>query len=99
MSDIPRPFKQELPQYRIYEERLLKMIYEKFLGSPLTAEEEKELARIDDAMLWYDLENLLGERPAGERPELKIRLDYAFRPFQEVEKEYLELFESGGQSL
>jgi hypothetical protein len=45
-------------------------------------------------MLWYDLENLL-----GERPELKIRLDYAFRPFQEVEKEYLELFESGGQSL
>ena len=99
MSDIPRPFKQELPQYRIYEERLLKMIYEKFLGSPLTAEEEKELAQIDDAMLWYDLENLLGERPAGERPELKIRLDYAFRPFQEVEKEYLELFESGGQSL
>ncbi len=92
MSDIPRPYKNELSAYRGQEDRLLGMIYEKFLGTPLTEEEQKQLKEIDDAMLWYDLENLLDETQFGEIPELHIELDYAVRPFQDVEKEYLELF-------
>ena len=46
MSDIPRPFKRELPEYREHEERLLDLIYEKFLGSPLTREESLEISAI-----------------------------------------------------
>ena len=92
MSDIPRPFKRELRQYREHEERLLDMIYEKYLGSPLTSEEQSQLKEIDDVMLWHDLEYLLGEKQYGEIPQLHIDLDYAVRPFQDVEKEYLELF-------
>ena len=92
MSDIPRPFKRELPEYREHEERLLEMIYEKFLGSPLTSEEQSQMKEIDDAMLWYDLEKLLGEKQTGEIPHLHIDLDYTVRPFREVEKEYLELY-------
>lgn len=92
MSDIPRPFKKELPEYRAHEKRLMGMIYEKFLGSPLTQEEQTQLKEIDDAMLWYDLKFLLNEKPFGEIPKLNIDLDYSFRPFQDVEKEYLELF-------
>lgn len=92
MSDIPRPFKKELPEYRSHEESLLAMIYEKFLGSSLTQEEQMQLKEIDDAMLWYDLENLLDETQFGEIPKLHIDLDYTVRPFQDVEKEYLELF-------
>ena len=92
MSDIPRPFKKELPEYRTHEEHLQDMIYEKFLGSSLTQEEQMQLKEIDDAMLWHDLENLLDETQSGEVSELKIDLDYTVRPFQDVEKEYLELF-------
>ncbi len=92
MSDIPRPFKKELPEYQALEERLLGMIYEKFLGSPLTPEEQAQLKEIDDAMLWYDLKNLLDETQFGEVPKLNINLDYSVRPFQDVEKEYLILF-------
>ena len=44
-------------------------------------------------MLWYDLEHLLGEIQYGEIPELHIDLDYTVRPFEEVEEEYLSLFE------
>ena len=55
MSDIPRPFKKGLPDYRAREEKLLDMIYRKFLGSSLTPEEQAQLQAIDDAMLWYDL--------------------------------------------
>lgn len=92
MSDVPTPFKKELPDYQEQEEHLLSIIYEKFLGSDLTAEEQAQLKRIDRAMLWYDLENLLGEVQYGEVPDLHIDLDYAVRPFAEVEDEYLELF-------
>lgn len=92
MSDIPRPFKKALPEYRALEEGLLDMIYRKYLGSALTQEEQAQLKEIDDAMLWYDLENLLDETQAGEIPELHIDLDYSVRPFRDVEQEYLELF-------
>ena len=41
MSDVPRPFKQSLTEYLAAEERLLDMIYEKFLGSTLSEEERR----------------------------------------------------------
>ena len=91
MSDIPRPFKQDLPEYREREDRLIRMVYEKFLGSALTPEEEALVKEVDDVLLWYDLDNLL-EDQFGEGPELHIDLDYAVRPFEEVEQEYMELF-------
>ena len=92
MSDIPRPFKKDLPEYQVHEGHLLDIIYEKYLGSHLEPEEQKQLKEMDYAMLWYDLENLLNEIQSGEIPKLHIGLDYSVRPFQEVESEYLELF-------
>ena len=93
LSDVPSPFKRELPAYKELEDRLLNMVYEKFLGTPLTEEEERELKAIDEAMLWYDLKNLLDEDQTGVRPRIMTKLDYRVRPFEDVEKEYLELFE------
>ena len=92
LSDIPRPFKQELPAYRELEDRLLAMIYEKYLGAVLTEEEEGLLKEIDDDMLWYDLEILLGECQTKPEPHTCLKPDYTFRPFAEVEKEFLELY-------
>ena len=92
MSDIPRPFKRELPEYCKHENHLLDLIYEKFLGDSLTAEEQVQLKAIDDALLWYDLTILLGERPGDEAPKLQVMPDYTVRPFAEVEQEYLEMF-------
>ena len=92
LSDVPRPFKQKLPGYRETENRLLSVIYEKFLGSDLTEEENRTIRTIDDALLVYDLENLLGEYRTGTMPEIHIDLSYEVRPFEEVEKEYLELY-------
>ena len=91
LSDIPRPFKQALPAYREREEALLSMIYVRFLGSPLTAEEEEQLSRVDDDVLWYDLDVLL-EKQETPPPALSVMPDYAVRAFSEVEAEYLERF-------
>ena len=93
MSDVPRPFKKSLPEYVQAEEELLDKIYEHFLGSKLDEEEEKIVKTVDDALLYYDLKELLNETPEWERPTLHIELDYNFVPFADVEQEYLDLFQ------
>ena len=92
LSDIPRPFKESLPAYQKLEDHLLDLVYERFLGSTLTEEEQGELRKIDDDLLWYDLEVLLQEPQPRPEPEIHIDLDYAVRPFSQVEEEYLKLF-------
>ena len=93
MSDVPRPFKRAMPEYVEAEERLLEQIYEKYLGSGLTAEESALVKEVDDDVLYYDLKELLHETMAREVPQLKIAPDYTVVPFAQVEEEYLELFE------
>lgn len=93
MSDITRPLKKYLPQYKIYEQQLLKVIYEKYLGTPLTSEEEKLVKEIDDDLLYFDMLYLLGEHMRDEAPDMKTSFNYEFVPFEEVETEYLALFE------
>ncbi len=93
MSDVPRPFKQFLSEYLLQEERLLEVVYGKFLGTPLTEEEQKIIKQIDDDMLYFDLRELLNEPQDKPEPEIHIELSYGFTPFEEVEQKYLELYE------
>lgn len=91
LSDVPSPFKRVLPDYRAYENRLLELIYRRYLGSPLSDKEQSDLDGIDHAMLDRDLACLLGETQAG-KPDLLTRPDYTVRPFERVEQEFLTLF-------
>lgn len=91
LSDVPRPFKHSLPEYRQVEEKLLDMIYIKFLGSALDETEKELVKRIDDDMLYYDLKELLNETPEGAAPNISIELNYQFVPFEQVEEQYLAL--------
>lgn len=92
LSDVPRPFKKQLPSYTTHEERILSMIYEKYLGSDLTPEEKTQVKDIDDRMLAYDLKILLHE-DVGELPSVFLKLDYEFPGFEAVEQDYLNRFE------
>ena len=69
------------------------MIYTKFLGSPLTAEEARQVKEIDNALLQSDLHALFAKKTAGPAPLLAVPPDYAFRPFKEVELHYLDLYD------
>ena len=93
MSDVPRPLKEILPEYVQAEEKLIDLIYTKFLSSPLTEEEQAYVKLVDDDLLYYDLRELLGFQDLGEEPKLQIELDYTVRPFEDVEQEYLDLYE------
>lgn len=92
LSDVPRPIKKEMVVYQNIETRILSVIYETFLGSDLIEEESRTVKKIDDAMLAYDLEYLLGEEQTEKIPEIHIELSYEVRPFADVEEEYLELY-------
>ena len=94
LSDVPRPFKASLPEYRVLEDRLLAVIYQKFLGSPLTAREAALVKQVDDDMLYYDLKVLLNDAPHGPAPVMQTAFSYQVLPFAQVEREYLELFEA-----
>lgn len=98
MSDVPRPFKQSLRDYIEKEEALTEMIFMKFLGSPLTEEERRILDWIDDAFLWYDLRYLLSDA-SGEEPDTILKPDYTWTGFDEVEREFLEIFEKYTEEL
>ena len=92
LSDVPRPFKSELPGYRELEDKLLRLIYTRFLGSPLTGEEEQVVREIDDGALYYDLKEMIHNEQTEAEPRFHVIPDYEFRPFHEVEKEFLDWF-------
>ena len=91
LSDVPRPLKQFMPEYYDYEDRMLDLIYTKFMGTAVTEEENRLIREIDDVMLYFDLHTLLKMENEPE-PEVHIALSYDFIPFDTVEKEYLEIF-------
>lgn len=93
MSDVPRPLKPAMTEYVQIENKLLDLIYEKFLGSILTAEESMLVKEIDNDLLYYDLKELLNEVLDVPVPKLHIELNYTFVPFEETERAYLEIFE------
>lgn len=91
MMDIPKPIKENLlPEYVIYENRLLSCIYRKFLGRLPTDEEARQLEAVDRTLLNYDLKYLLNIDV--ELPEIHIQMDYRFEPFERSKEEYLKLF-------
>lgn len=92
MSDVPRPLKHCLDEYCRAEDRLLDLIYEKFLGKTLNEEEQRLIKAIDNDLLYYDLKELLGEVSAPDAPPIRISLDYQWMPFEQVEQRYLELY-------
>lgn len=93
MSDVPRPFKKYLKDYRQMEDHLLSLVYERFLGSDLTDEEAKLVKEIDNDVLQHDLYYLLAEGSGENLPRLKCPYVYGQKNFEQVEREYLELFE------
>lgn len=99
LSDVPHPLKLIMPAYQEEENRLLDLIFTKFLGSPLTKAEEKVIEEIDHAFLWYDLTYLLNDQPDRPQPEVLVAPDYMPRTFTEVEQTYLAVYHKYKEKL
>ena len=93
MSDITSPVKKHLRQYIAVEDRLLDLIYDKYVPGGILPREQRVVKEIDNTMLYYEFLNLKGEKMADEEPELHITPCFEFSSFWSVEKQYLDLFE------
>lgn len=93
MSDVPRPFKVVLKEYVEAEDKLIDLIYTKYLGCTLNAEEKALVSEVDDAVLYYDMLELFGIQMEVDAPKLAVEVDYSIRAFEDVENEYLYIFE------
>ncbi len=92
LSDVPHPYKSAMPEYVREEDRIMALIYEKFLGSQPMAEEAAQVKSIDRALMYSDLEALLHGEHNPEADALLLKVDYTVRPFAQVEQEYLETY-------
>lgn len=93
LSDITRPVKASLPEYRKIERKLQETIYAKYIPGGLTGREEQIVKRIDDACLYYEFEHFMGEKLFDTAPQIARLPEYQVRPFREVEEAFLGMFE------
>ena len=90
---MTRPVKAELPQYKEIEEPLQQTIWDKWLHTPLTKEEQKQVFDIDDAILAHEFLHLMDARIVEEIPEIHSVPEFAFTGFAQCKREFLDLFE------
>ncbi len=92
LSDVTRPVKAELPRYKEIEAPLQEMIWKKWLGESLTAEERKHVFDIDDAILAHEFLNLMGEKITDPIPEICSAPQFVFTGFDASKQQFLRLF-------
>ena len=93
LADITRPVKQYLSDYLIFEDRLQKVIYDKFGIGDITEEELKQIKEVDDAMLFYEFRELMEIDLFQVTPVIAMHHDFSQRDIVSVKKEFIELAE------
>ena len=95
LSDVTRPIKGMLTEYLTVEDRLQDMIWKRFMGRVPDEEDRRLIFGVDDDMLSYEFHHLMPEDYGQEEQWRRVRavIPVTLRPFDEVETEFLELFE------
>lgn len=93
LSDVIRPIKPHLTGYYAIEERLQNQIFGKWLPSPLTEEERKQVFEIDDAMLYHEFFTLTGLRVTEKTSAILSTPMLGFVEFQTIEEQFLASFQ------
>lgn len=93
LSDITRPVKGEMPEYRVIEKNMQDAIYLRFLDSMPTAEEESQIRDIDNACLYYEFDYYMGEKLMPQPPHMVSCPVFETLPFAAVERQFLSVYE------
>lgn len=91
MSDVTTPVKNKLEYYRECENRLIDIIFDKYVGS-LSEEESQKVWHLDKVLLYHEFYYFTGVE-IGIKEKLKTNPDFGFCGFEVSEKEFLCLFE------
>lgn len=91
-SDIPKPVKDRFPEFAVCEQRILDVIYKKYLGSELSGREAEIIAGIDSDLFYNEFNCVMGECHTDVLPKLKSKPDFKTRPAIEMEEAYKTAF-------
>jgi len=93
ISDITRPVKYYLTEYKKIEKHLQEVIYTKYLGDNLPEDEFNLMDQIDNEMLKYELKELMKDKRIYDtEPSLKTTPSLKFKDHKETEKDFLKLY-------
>ena len=92
LSDVTRPVKQELPQYKLIEEPLQAAIWGKWISPALTEEEERLVFLVDDDILEREFIALMEYQLSPQLNPILSQPEYAFTGFDTCKQEFLQLF-------
>ena len=93
ISDITRPVKYYLTQYKEIEKRLQNIIYIRFLGASIPEDEFNLMDQIDNDMLANEMEALMkGKKIFDLTPKLFSTPLFEYRTQTEVETEFLKVY-------
>ncbi|WP_034869687.1 DUF429 domain-containing protein [Clostridium lundense] len=98
ISDLTRPVKKNLSQYFVIEDKLQKVIYEKFGLINLTEDEIYKIREIDYVMLYYEFIELMDEKIFDEETFIAMKHNFSQRDFKTVESEFIYAFENINKS-
>lgn len=86
LCDVPTPVKRELDEYKKIEKKFEDAIWKKYGLYPLTQEEQCEIKKIDEAVLYYEFKMIHTIPIKFEKtPEMKSVPDVAQRDMKEIE--------------
>ena len=91
LSDITRPIKPMLKEYLILEDKLQALIWNVFLGEPLTEEEIKQVFEIDDDMLSYEFLKLMPKNLSDRHENLVNKPTLEVESPSDVEQKLIAL--------
>lgn len=94
LADITRPVKKYLTQYLTFEDRLQKLVYDKYGIGDVTEDELGMIKEVDDAMLFYEFRDLMGVDLFENPPHIAMAHDFSLRAFESVEKEFIDLVQA-----
>lgn len=92
ISDLTRPVKKNLPQYFVIEEKLQRIIFDRFGIDSLSDEEEKMIEDVDDTLLYFEFEELMDIYIFDTAPDKTMVHDFSQRDFTNVENEFIYMF-------
>ena len=93
LSDVTRPVKSALPEYKKIEKNLEAVIYKKWLGSAITEEEYSLMREVDDVLLYHEMLAYFGKKISEKEQMLFSTPFFAFDGFVKTKDRYLSMFE------
>ena len=92
ISDITRPVKTRLPEYRKAEEQLAEVIYKKLVCSVPDEQEQKVIGEIDDTLLHHEFFALCGAKIFDIEPKMVCDISFDTEDIKAVEQRYIDVY-------